>query len=181
MPAARDPVESWLYAGVFVGLCGGAWVALGLLSASAYAPYFSHDLDAAAAGPAALRIALFLAGWLLMSVAMMLPSSLPLVTVFRTITRGAPGLVGLLVVGYLGAWTGFGVAALLADTGLHALVDRSPWLAQRADLVPAALLLTAGLFQFSPLKYACLTRCRSPIGFVIQRATAPAGRGAPAG
>ena len=74
-----DPLERWLYGGALAGLIGGAWVALGLLGASASAPYFSHGV-AEGAGPAGLgaRAVVFVAGWVIMSVAMMLPSSLPL-------------------------------------------------------------------------------------------------------
>lgn len=164
MADQHDVVERWLYGGTFVALVSGAWAALGLLGASAYAPYFSHAFEWSEELTAA-RVAAFVAGWVLMSVAMMLPTSLPILTVFRTITRGEPGLVGLVVAGYLAIWGLFGAVALLGDGGLHALVDALPSL---EALLPGALLLTAGLFQFSPLKYACLTQCRSPIGFVIQ-------------
>ena len=169
MPELNDPLERWLYGGALAGLIGGAWVALGLLGASAYAPYFSHAFEwGEAPWAVGSRIAVFVAGWTLMSVAMMLPSSLPLVTVFLTVTRRAWSLVTLLVAGYLSIWALFGLAAFLADAGLHALLDARPWLTERADLIPAGVLLTAGLFQFSPLKYACLKECRSPVGFVVQ-------------
>jgi predicted metal-binding membrane protein len=170
MAEHSDLVERWLYAGAMTGLIGGAWVVLGLLGASTYAPYLSHEFLAEGGdlGAALTRVTIFVAGWTLMSVAMMLPSSLPLVTVFHTITSGAWRLVLLLVAGYLWIWALFGVAALVADTGLHLFVERSPWLADRPHLIAASLLLTAGLFQFSPLKHSCLERCRSPIGFVIQ-------------
>jgi predicted metal-binding membrane protein len=170
VPDSHDPVGRWLYGGTLVGLIGGAWAALGLLGASAYAPYFSHAFEwGDEPWPVAARVAVFVAGWVLMSVAMMLPSSLPLVTVFHTITRPAWWLVVLLIAGYLGIWALFGLVASLAD-GLivHALVEAVPWLTERAHLISAAVLLTAGLFQFSPLKYSCLTQCRSPVGFVVQ-------------
>jgi predicted metal-binding membrane protein len=157
-------VEDWLYGGTFVALVAGAWAALGLLGASAYAPWFSHAFGWES-GLTPLRLLAYLAGWVLMSVAMMLPTSLPLLTGFRTITRGEPGLSLLLVTGYLAIWAFFGAVALLGDGGLHALVEAVPAL---EALLPGALLFTAGLFQFSPLKYACLAQCRSPIGFVIQ-------------
>ena len=162
------PLERWLYGGALAGLIGGAWAALGLLGASAYAPYFSHAV-AEGAGPATLgaRAALFVVGWVIMSVAMMLPSSLPLVTVFRTIAPRSSLLVPLIA-GYLSTWGLFGLAALLADAGLHTVFDLFPTLQARSDLIAPSLLLIAGLFQFSPLKYSCLTQCRSPVGFVIQ-------------
>lgn len=163
---SEEAGRRWLYGGVLAGLIGGAWASLGLLGASGYAPYLSHGL--AGEGVAGVRVGFFVAGWTLMSVAMMLPSSLPLVVVFRTITGGAWPLLALLLLGYLSTWALFGLAAYLADAGLHALVDASPWLDARIGLIPPSLLLAAGLYQFSPLKYACLRECRSPVGFVVR-------------
>jgi predicted metal-binding membrane protein len=163
-----DPLERWLYGGALAGLIGGAWLALGLLGASAYAPYFSHEIaQTTGVGALGTRAALFVVGWVMMSVAMMLPSSLPLVTVFRTIAPRSALLVPLIA-GYLSTWGLFGLTAFLADAGLHTLVDRFPTLQARADLIAPSLLLLAGLFQFSPLKYSCLTQCRSPVGFVMR-------------
>jgi len=168
MPDRRDPIERWLYAGALAALIGGAWVALGLVGASAYAPYLSHTpTGAGASPPVPLRLFVFVAGWTLMSIAMMLPSSLPLVTVFHTITR-AGTLVAVLVAGYLVIWALFGLAASVADSGLHELVEAVPGLRARTDIIPGTLLLAAGLFQFSPLKSSCLRQCRSPVGFVVQ-------------
>ncbi len=168
MPDLQDPVERWLYSGALAGLIGGAWAALGLLGASAYAPVLSHALAGGEPPwPAPARLVVFVAGWTVMSIAMMLPSSLPLVTVFHTMTR-SPSLVTLLVAGYLTMWALFGLAAFVADIGLHETVEAWPALAARGDLIPAALLLAGGLFQFSPLKSSCLQQCRSPIGSVIQ-------------
>jgi predicted metal-binding membrane protein len=166
---AGDHLEGAFYTGTLAALIGGAWLALGVLSRSPYVRLLSHDLtDGAGGWPLAARVAIFVGGWTVMSVAMMLPSSLPLVTVFRTITRGAPALLAALVAGYLLTWGLFGLLALAGDVVLHELVEASDWLTARTHLVSASLLLTAGLFQFSPLKHACLKRCRSPIGFVIQ-------------
>jgi predicted metal-binding membrane protein len=168
MPEGRDAIERWLYGSALAGLIGGAWVVLGLLGGSAAAPYFSHRIAEDGAGwPLAARTAVFVAGWLLMSIGMMLPSSLPLVTVFHTMTRHG-GLIALLIGGYLSIWGMFGLLAFLGDTGLHRLLDASPQLQSHADLIPPAVLLTAGLFQFSRLKHSCLQQCRSPVGFVIQ-------------
>jgi predicted metal-binding membrane protein len=168
MSEVHEPVERWLYGGALLGLIGGAWIAMGLLGESAYAPYFSHDFAGIGVPwPVGARLAVFVAGWTLMSVAMMLPSSLPLVTGFHTMTRRA-SLVSLLIAGYLCVWALFGIAVFFADAVLHELIEVTPGLQERSDLVPAGLLLVAGLFQFSPLKYACLKQCRSPLGFLIQ-------------
>ena len=157
--------DRWLYAFALAGLVGGAWMALGMVSASTYAAYLSHDLPAETA-PAWARTAIFVGGWTVMCVAMMLPSSLPLVTVFRTVTRRTPSLVLLLIAGYLAIWAAFGLAGFVLDAGLHALVERGGW-RDGPRVIPAALLLTAGLFQFSSVKHSCLEQCRSPLGFVV--------------
>lgn len=86
-----------------------------------------------------------------MSIAMMLPSTFPLVRVFLTITQGSSGLLALLCVGYLLMWALFGAMALLADAGLHRLAEGSAWLASRPGRLAGILLLGAGLFQFSLL------------------------------
>jgi predicted metal-binding membrane protein len=101
-----------------------------------------------------------------MCVAMMLPSSLPLVTVFRTVTRRTPSLVLVLIGGYLAIWAAFGLAGFALDSAVHVLVAWSGW-RDAPRVIPAALLLTAGLFQFSALKHSCLEQCRSPLGFVV--------------
>ena len=114
----------------------------------------------------------FTLGWTLMIVAMMLPSSVPLVVTFAALVgrRARPGqLVVLLLLGYLLVWGAFGFAAWAADRGVHAAVDALPWLAAHPQLILGATLLGAGLWQFSPLRDRCLDECRSPLGFVLNR------------
>jgi predicted metal-binding membrane protein len=155
--------------GSLAALAGAAWLALWLWGASPYARYLHHDGDL---GPLAAQASLFAAGWVLMIVAMMLPSSVPLVMTFGALVRRRrrPGaLVGLLLAGYLAVWTGFGLAAWVVDRGIHAAVDALPWLAAHPELILGATLLGAGLWQFSPLRDRCLDECRSPMGFVMNR------------
>src|SRR5260370_14581909 len=113
----------------------------------------------------------FVAGWVVMLVAMMLPTSLPLVAMFHRLTRSRVDhrrLVGLLLVGYVGIWTLFGMLVYVGDSFLHAAVAGSPWLADRAWALGAVTLLLAGAYQFTPLKYHCLEKCRSPFSFITQ-------------
>jgi predicted metal-binding membrane protein len=123
-------------------------------------------------GSLLLELGLFDLGWVLMIVAMMLPSSVPLVLTFAALVgrRRTPGtLVVLLLAGYLVIWAGFGLAAWVLDRGIHATVDAIPWLADHPQLIIATTLLAAGLWQFSPLRDRCLDECRSPLGFVMNR------------
>jgi len=144
-----------------------AWLALLAWEASPYGRYLHHE-----GGGAALPVEAFLfaLGWLLMIVAMMLPTSIPLVATFAMLVRSRPErptLVALVVAGYVLVWTGFGLAAWLLDRGVHAGVDAVPWLAAHPQVIVASTLLVAGLWQFSPLKYRCLDECRSPLGFAV--------------
>ena len=131
-----------------------------------------HGPRGAAPAPVPLEAALFVVGWVLMIVAMMLPSSVPLVMTFGALVgrRRRPGrLVALLLLGYLVVWGAFGLAAWIADRGIHAAVDAIPWLAEHPQLIIGSTLLVAGLWQFSPLRERCLEACRSPLGFVVNR------------
>jgi predicted metal-binding membrane protein len=121
----------------------------------------------------------FVVGWTLMTVAMMLPSSLPLVNLVRAVTRSRPDrgrLLALLLTGYLGVWAYFGLLASLGDGLLHAVVAAVPEAASRADRISALVLLAVGLDQFTPLKRLCLDRCRSPHMFLRRSWGGPAPR-----
>jgi predicted metal-binding membrane protein len=155
--------------GSLVALAAAAWLALWAWEGSPGGHYLGH---AGSGGPAPLEAALFTAGWILMIVAMMLPSSGPLVMTFGALVRrrSRPDvLVGLLLAGYLLVWGAFGLAAWLADRGVHAAVDAWPWLAAHPQVIIAMTLAAAGLWQFSPLRDRCLDACRSPLGFVLNR------------
>ena len=171
---------------VFLPVLGGlvvvSWVTLAIWSGSPYGRYVSHDwtsLGLAAhicamlpAGEILLPAVLYVLGWVLMTVAMMLPTAVPLLRVFRRLVgerSDAGRLLAIVVGGYLSVWLCFGVAAHLIGVILVALVQHSLWLSLNGWAIGAALLLVAGLFQFSRLKYACLEACAAPLGFVLAR------------
>jgi predicted metal-binding membrane protein len=158
-----------ILAGSLLLLAGLAALAIWVWQASPYGRYLHHETPAL---NLPLEVGLFSAGWLLMVVAMMLPTTIPLVATFAMFVsrRRRPGiLVALLVAGYIATWSAFGAAAFVADRVLHALVVSIPLLATHPQLVIAATLALAGAWQFSSLKYRCLDECRSPLGFVINR------------
>lgn len=164
-----------ILAGSLVAISVAAWLSLWLWEGSPYGHYLHHDgvSGVAVLGPSlAIGATAFTVGWTLMIVAMMLPSSVPLVVTFGALVgrRARPmRLVGLLLLGYLLVWAGFGFAAWIADRGIHAAVEALPWLAERPQLIIGTTLLAAGLWQFSPLRDRCLDECRSPLGFVLNR------------
>ena len=157
--------------GILIAL---AWLTLWVWGASPYGRYLNHgqlaEIDVGGGGEILLSAALYVAGWTLMTMAMMLPTSLPLVEIFRRMTSRRADqtqLVALLIAGYLGVWLAFGVAAHVMDWGLHELFERNEWLQSNAWVFGAGPLLLAGAFQFTDLKYRCLDKCRTPMSFVI--------------
>jgi len=107
--------------------------------------------------------------WAVMMAAMMLPTAMPMVTVFGTLShrRGEAGRTPAFVAGYLALWTTFGAAATAAQWALQTRGFLSPMIVSMSPVLSAALLLIAGIFQFTPLKHACLRACRSPLGFLM--------------
>ena len=179
----RPADQRTIFRALMAGLVVSAWATLWFWSNSPYGRYLDHgrwtDVGLGAAicrvipgGDVALPALLYAAGWLLMIAAMMLPTTLPVLEIFRRITAGRPDasrLVGLAISGYVVAWLGFGLAAHAADGLLHAAVERNGWFLVNGWAIGAVVLAVAGLFQFSALKYRCLDKCRTPLGFVIER------------
>ncbi len=162
-----------LFGALMVALVTLAWLILWVWGQSPYGRFLSHEQlgEARLGGAAAILMLALVAGWTLMTVAMMLPTSLPLIMLFHTIVRRRPDatrLVNLVVAGYLGIWTLFGLLVHLSDWGLHEAVERSAWLETNAWVIGAVILALAGLYQFTPLKYQCLDKCRSPLSFIME-------------
>jgi predicted metal-binding membrane protein len=153
-------------------VAGGCWVATTWLVVVGGDELGHHDVVLEqSTWPWSARIGAFLAVWLVMVGAMMLPTVVPLVRLFGPVSARAPRPVAArtaFLAGYLAVWTAFAGLALLGDVVVHGLVDRWSWLAARPTLVLGATLVLAGTFQFSPLKNACLTACRNPVGFLWQ-------------
>src|SRR5262249_44722702 len=125
----------------------------------------------AAMVPPLLSALLFIGSWTVMTIAMMLPTSLPVLTTFHVVAGARKDrtlLVGLVIAGYLVTWATFGASVHFAELGLRQLVLASRWVEERSWMIASAILLVAGLYQFTPLKYRCLDKCRSPLSFVIE-------------
>lgn len=115
---------------------------------------------------------LIFAMWTVMMAAMMLPSLAPALLLYGGICRsdaagGSPALrVNAFAAGYLLAWAAFSALATLLQWQLseRGLLDMMMTLSDaRAG---AAALILAGAYQWSPFKQTCLSRCRSPAGFI---------------
>ena len=120
----------------------------------------------------ATLIPLFLM-WTEMMVAMMIPSAAPMILTFAMVQRKRreserPFVpTGIFLLGYLVVWTGFSALAALAQWVLHAEALLSPMMVSTSPILGGGLLIVAGIFQWTPLKNACLTHCRSPLVFLM--------------
>lgn len=111
--------------------------------------------------------------WAVMMMAMMLPSAAPMILIFAAIqrrrqARRSPVVpTALFALSYIIVWTGFSVVATGANWALHQGGLMTGMSGAALPAVAGLLLIAAGLFQWTPLKNTCLTRCRSPLGFLM--------------
>ncbi len=111
--------------------------------------------------------------WAVMMVAMMTPSAAPMILLFAGVNRRrrkqqVPYVpTGVFLLGYLMVWAAFSVLATAAQWGLHDVSLLSPMMVSTSPVLGGVLLLVAGIYQWTPLKHACLRKCRSPLGFVL--------------
>jgi predicted metal-binding membrane protein len=109
----------------------------------------------------------FVIGWGVMMTAMMLPSALPMISLYGAVQRGAGGAPrpGLPVAGFTAVYVLLWAASGVPVYFTHTFLMRLPGSAFAYGV--AAILLAAGAFQLSPLKRVCLRACRSPLGFLL--------------
>jgi predicted metal-binding membrane protein len=125
-------------------------------------------LMSATSGTAAYMVLLFVM-WLTMMLAMMLPSAAPAILTYAALghklaakgTEAAPPL--LFASGYILIWAGFSAAAVVLQIVTERWVPLTGMMAVTSATVGGALLIAAGLYQLSPLKYACLKKCQMPL------------------
>jgi predicted metal-binding membrane protein len=122
----------------------------------------------------AIAFALSFAAWAAMALVMMLPGAAPMLLTYAEIAetavaKGAATVSPLvLAAGYLAVWAAFALVASGAEILLSRLITPG---SELAVLAVSASLILAGLYQFSALKHACLTRCRRPFAFFFAQWT----------
>jgi predicted metal-binding membrane protein len=120
----------------------------------------------------ATEFGLRLAMWAVMMVAMMVPTAVPMTLMYAAVARKAAAQhtplapTFVFVTGYIAMWTIFSVVATVAQYVLDRAALLSPMMVSRSALFGAALLIAAGIYQFTPLKNACLQNCRAPAHFM---------------
>jgi predicted metal-binding membrane protein len=111
--------------------------------------------------------------WAVMMAAMMLPSAAPMILLYATIARrrserGEPATAsGAFAFGYLAVWATFSLAAVALQFGLERAALLSPMMETTSIALAGTVLIAAGLYQWTPLKQACLRHCRSPLDFIM--------------
>ncbi|WP_244614808.1 DUF2182 domain-containing protein [Pukyongiella litopenaei] len=157
------------------GMILGAWLLLYLMAEPAglrdAVAVYGRDYwrDFCTLTPDAAGFARMAAMWALMTAAMMAPTVLPALATYEDLRHaGAAPRPGVLVAGYLAVWLGYSLLAAAAQLALFSAGLMDP-LGQRAVPVLSAFLLAgAGVYQFAPMKEACLSRCRRPLVFFMQ-------------
>jgi predicted metal-binding membrane protein len=110
--------------------------------------------------------------WAVMMVGMMTPSVTPMLLIYLRIAQQSAvagvrfAAVGWFACGYLAAWLLFSALATAAQWTLEAAALLSPTMASSSRMLGGGVLLAAGLYQWLPLKAACLAQCRAPLSFV---------------
>jgi len=120
------------------------------------------------------HVLLLWAMWAVMMTAMMVPTAAPAILLYGSAARrrhgpGATRLIYALAAGYLGVWALFSLLATVLQRTLGDALLLSPMMESSSPTLGAALLLVAGVYQWTPLKTACLRACQSPLGFLMAR------------
>jgi predicted metal-binding membrane protein len=165
-PGIRSPLAwaTW-------GLAAAALLALAALAASPYAYYLSHNYQPNSLSGQLGALVIFLVGWTLMVLAMMLPTATSLlgaVERLRPEGRSARRVQICTAAGFLLAWAAVGYLFRAFDVFLHTTVDALGSTQPPPAEITASALVLAGAFQFSSLKHRCLTACRTPSSFVYR-------------
>lgn len=174
-PRTREPRWSWRDAPLPAGLSLVALAGLVLWHFSPWTHYMhltlssdGHGHHGGAEPGMSTMVLLFTGAWLLMTVAHMLPTAIPLLTAFRRVTASREHRVGLtlaVIAGFLTVWAIAGAAIAFGHVHLRYLVELNS-LARAAPWFLVATLLAAGAYQFSGYIAKCVTACRSPFSFI---------------
>ena len=172
-----------LILGLLVGAAAAAWALLAWQGAG--------ETHMAVASPTmGMRAPMFLAVWVLMMVAMMFPTAAPMILTFHKVQAGrrqrgeAFVATWVFVAAYLLVWSLSGVVAYAGAVAAEVTAARASLSPASVARIGGGALVAAGLYQLTPLKDLCLSKCRTPLGFIMTSwrdgAAGPHGPGLPA-
>jgi predicted metal-binding membrane protein len=160
-------VQRNIILGLLLALAAAAWAVLVWQSADA-------DTDMTmASSTMGLRAPLFLTIWVIMMVAMMFPTAAPMILIFHKVQSGKRQRGGafvstwVFVAAYILVWTLAGVAAYAGAVAAEAIAARAALSPATAARIGGTVLVAAGIYQLTPLKDLCLSKCRTPISFIM--------------
>lgn len=189
MPASPSPpefaplpaAERWTLIGAVTTVTASAWAWM------LYMDWAMHDMmqggastawmppPAGASGWSGYDFWMLFVMWAIMMIAMMTPSAIPMLRMYRTVQRNRSRQTletvpwGIFLVGYLASWTLFSIVISVIQWPLHEWGLLDPMMDSRSLLFSGILLVVAGLYQWTPWKDACLTQCRTPLQFLLAR------------
>jgi predicted metal-binding membrane protein len=150
--------------GLLLALAGAAWAVL---------VWHSHTTTEITMTHAVGYARHFIADWLVMMVAMMLPTALPMILTFHQVqaanrqSRDAFVSTWVFVAAYLVVWALAGLAAYVGMQAAEAATVRVALPPAAAAQVGGAIIVVAGIYQLTPLKDVCLSKCREPLDFIV--------------
>jgi predicted metal-binding membrane protein len=158
---------------VLVPLLSWAWIVA--VARDMYGPMTGASAWLMAAQSDVMHVVMLWAMWAVMMAAMMLPSASPVMMLYSAAARhrgeqsGRPLHVFALAAGYILVWAIFSVGAVALQRILTILLMLSPMMQVTSRPAGGIVLIIAGLYQLTALKWACLRICRSPLSFLMER------------
>lgn len=149
-----------------IGLSALAWA--GLIRQGS-----GHDAHNMASPTMGLGAPLFIAVWMAMTIAMMFPTAAPMALTFHKAQAGrrkrghAFVSTWTFLAGYLLVWTASGLVAYVGALAAEAITSRFDLSMETSARFGGVILMAAGLYQLTPLKDLCLTKCRTPMSFIM--------------
>jgi predicted metal-binding membrane protein len=158
------PVRAWPLATFLLVVPLVCWIWIIVLSRDMYGAMTGASAWMMTTAWDAPHLILLWAMWAVMMTGMMLPSAAPMVML-----GGNGARPYFLALGYLSSWLAFSVGATALQWLLMRALVLTPMMEVSGPRVGAVLLLIAGVYQWTPLKHACLATCQSPMAFVTRR------------
>jgi predicted metal-binding membrane protein len=122
----------------------------------------------------AIEFGFVFAMWAVMMVGMMVPSAAPMILMYARVGRhgktvGKPlAATGWFAAGYVLAWTGFSLAATVVQWAIERAALLDSHMETESKILGGAVLIAAGIYQWSPLKDVCLVQCQTPLQFLMR-------------
>jgi predicted metal-binding membrane protein len=171
---ASPPAQRNLVLALLLAAAASCWAWLFLVAGGGMAGMEGGDTGTMTSSPTrGMAAPAFLVTWAAMMAAMMFPTASPMVLTFHCIQSGnrergeAFVSTWMFVSGYIAVWAAAGLVAYSAALMAERLAALLGLTAEGAARLGGGLLIASGLYQLTPLKNICLSKCRSPIGFIM--------------